>query len=170
MGSMMNTRNLLIVCVTLLLAGILFWPTLYRYDKIDLQGLPTLVRINRLTGYTKHLMLGQWVRVPEKEKKKQRQLQALTPAERAFVIGEASLGARVFNGEVYNGGTKTITSITFRVIAKEKSGDIRWDRKFKDTTQLNPLSAAYFAVTVTETEGIGSFDWSIDEVLGYNAK
>jgi len=115
-------------------------------------------------------MLGQWVRVPEKEKKKQRQLQALTPAERAFVIGEASLGARVFNGEVYNGGTKTITSITFRVIAKEKSGDIRWDRKFKDTTQLNPLSAAYFAVTVTETEGIGSFDWSIDEVLGYNAK
>ncbi len=167
----MNTKNLLIVCVTLLLAGVLFWPTLYRYDKIDLQGLPTLVRINRLTGYTEHLMLGQWVRVTEKEKKKQMQSQPLTPAERVlFVIGKASLGANMLNGEVYNGSTKTITSITFRVIAKEKSGNVRWDRKFKETIRLNPFTASYFAVTITETEGIGSFDWSIDEALGYKAK
>jgi hypothetical protein len=170
-GSSVNTKNLLIVCVTLLLAGVLFWPTLYRYNKIDVQGLPTLVRINRLTGYTEHLMLGQWVRVTEKEKKKQMQSQPLTPAERAlFVIGKASLAAKMLNGEVYNGSTKTITSITFRVIAKEKSGNIRWDRKFKETIRLNPFTTSYFAVTITETEGIGSFDWSLDEVLGYKAK
>jgi hypothetical protein len=114
-------------------------------------------------------MLGKWVRVPEKEKKKQRQSQPLTPAERMFVNGKASLEARVLNGEVYNGSNKTITSITFRVIAKEKSGNIRWDRKFKETTQLNPFTATYFAITVTETAEIGSFDWSIDEVLGYKA-
>ena len=166
----MNAKNLLIICVTLLLAGVLFWPTLYRYDKINLQGLPTLVRINRLTGYTEHLMLGQWARVAEKENKKQMQPQPFTPAERVFVIGKASMGTRVLNGEVYNGSTKTITSITFRVIAKEKSGSIRWDRRFKDTTPVNPLSAGYFAVTVTETEGIGSYDWSIAEVLGYKAE
>ncbi len=91
-------------------------------------------------------------------------------AERSLVIGKASLGARMFNGEVYNGSDKTITSITFRVIAKEKSGNVRWDRKFRETVRINPLAASNFAVTVTEAEGIGSFDWSIDEVLGYEGK
>ena len=164
----MNTKKLLIVCGTLLLAGLLFWPTLYRYEKMDFQGLSTLVRINRLTGYTEHYMLGQWV--PEKAQKKGRESQLLPSAEKSLLIAKASLGRRMFNGEIYNGSNWTITSVTFRVVAKEKSGSVRWDRKFKETVRINPLAASNFTVKVSEAEDVASFDWSIDEVLGYKAQ
>ena len=164
----MNTKRLLIVCVTLLLAGVLFWPTLYRYEKMDFQGLSTIVRINRLTGHTEYFMLGQWV--AEKPQKKEKTSQRLPSVEKPLVIGKATLDGRMFNGEIYNGSNWTVTSITFRVVAKDKSGSVRWDRKFKETTRLNPLAASYFSVTVTEVEGVGSFDWSIDEVLGYKTQ
>lgn len=164
----MNTKTSIVVCVTLLLAGVLFWPTLYRYEKMDFQGLSTLVRSNRVTGHTEYYMLGQWV--AEKPQKKEKASQPLPSVEKSLVIGKATLGARMFNGEIYNGSDWTLTSVTFRVVAKEKSGSVRWDRKFKETTRLNPLAASYFSVTVTETEGIGSFDWHIDEVLGYEGR
>lgn len=164
----MNTKNLLIICVTLLMAGVLFWPTVYRYERIDFQGLQTLVRINRLTGYTEHYMLGHWV--PEKPQKKQRKSEPLPSAEKSLLIAKATLGSSMFNGEIYNGSDWTITSVTFRVIAKEKSGSVRWDRKFKDTVRITPLATSNFAVNVTEAKDIGSFDWHIDEVLGYGAK
>jgi hypothetical protein len=164
----MKTRNLLIVCVAVILSGVLFWPTLYRYEKMDFQGLSTLVRINRLTGNTEYYMLGQWV--PEKPQKKEKASQPLPSVEKSLVIGKATLDGRMFNGEIYNGSDWTLTSVTFRVVAKDKSGSVRWDRKFKETTRLNPLAASYFSVTVTEAEGVGSFDWSIDEVLGYKGQ
>ena len=164
----MNIKTSIVVCVTFLLAGALFWPTIYRYEKMDLPGLSTLVRINRLTGHTEYYMLGQWV--AEKPQKKQKASQPFPSGEKSLIIGKATLGAKMFNGEIYNGSDWTLTSITFRVIAKEKSGSVRWDRKFKETTRLNPLAASYFSVTVTETEGIGSFDWHIDEVLGYEGR
>ena len=164
----MNTKRLLIVCVTLLLAGVLFWPTLYRYEKMDFQGLSTIARINRLTGHTEYFMLGQWV--AEKPQKKEKTSEPLPSVEKPLVIGKATLDGRMFNGEIYNGSNWTVTSITFRVVAKDKSGSVRWDRKFKETTRLNPLAASYFSVTVTEVEGVGSFDWSIDEVLGYKTQ
>jgi hypothetical protein len=164
----MNTKTSIVLCVTWLLAGVLFWPTLYRYEKMDFQGLSTLVRINRLTGHTEYYMLGHWV--AEKPQKKEKASQPLPSVEKALVIGKASLGSKILNGEIYNGSDWTLTSVTFRVIAKEKSGSVRWDRKFRDTIRLNPLAATYFAVTVTEAEDIGSFDWHIDEVLGYEGK
>ena len=161
----MKTKDLLIVCVTLLLAGVLFWPTLYRYEKIDFQGLLTLARINRLTGYTEYYMLGQWV--PEEAQKKGRESQLLPSAESSLLIAKASLGGKMFNGEIYNGSNWTITSVTFRVVAKETSGGVRWDRRFRETVRINSLTTSHFAVTVSDAEGVGSFDWSIDEVLGY---
>ena len=164
----MNIRTSIIFCITLLLAGVLFWPTLYRYEKMDFQGLSTLVRINRLTGFTEYYMLGQWV--AESRQKKEKASKPLPSVEKALLIGKATLEGKMFNGEIYNGSDWTITSITFRVVAKEKSGSVRWDRKFKETTRLNPLAASYFSVTVTEVEGVGSFDWSIDEVLGYKTQ
>lgn len=164
----MKTKDLLIICATLLLAGVLFWPTLYRYEKIDFQGLLTLARINRLTGYTEYYMLGQWV--PEETQKKGQESHLLPSAERSLLIAKASLGHRMFNGEIYNGSNWTITSVTFRVVAKEKSGSVRWDRKFKETVHISPLAASNFAVTVSEADDVGSFDWSMDEVLGYKGQ
>jgi hypothetical protein len=164
----MSSKKLLIVCVTLLIAGVLFWPTLYRYEKIDFQGLSTIVRINRLTGYTEHYILGKWV--PQKVQKKQRESQPLPFGEKSLLIAKASLDSKMFNGEIYNGSDWTITSITFRVVAKEKSGSLRWDRKFREAIRISPLATSYFAIIVTEAEGIGSFDWSVDEILGHKGR
>jgi hypothetical protein len=77
------------------MAGVLFWPTVYRYERIDFQGLQTLVRINRLTGYTEHYMLGHWV--PEKPQKKQRKSEPLPSAEKSLLIAKATLGSSMFN-------------------------------------------------------------------------
>jgi len=164
----MTAKNLIIICATLLLAGVLFWPTLYRYERIDSPGLSTPVKINRLTGNAEYLLLGEWRPVTVKEK--QRESRPLPAVDRSLVNGKATLDSRMFNGEIYNGSDWTITSITFRVTAKEKSGSVRWDRKFKETIRLKPLTASYFSMTVSEVEGIGSFDWNIDEVFGYEAK
>jgi hypothetical protein len=57
----MNTKIIAIICVTVILIGILFWPTLYRYEKITSQGETILVRINRLTGYTECFLGRRWV-------------------------------------------------------------------------------------------------------------
>jgi hypothetical protein len=76
----------------------------------------------------------------------------------------------VKGGEIYNGSDWTITSVTFRIVAKEKSGSVRWDRKFRDTIGMSPLAATYFTVIVTEAEGIGSYDWHIDEAMGFEGK
>jgi len=57
-GEKMREKNIIvicgIICTTLIICGILFWPTLYRYDKTTNQ---TIVRINRVTGYTEMLYL-----------------------------------------------------------------------------------------------------------------
>ena len=108
--------------------------------------------------------------MPQKVQKKQRESQPLPLWEKSFLIAKASLGSKMFNGEIYNGSDWTITSITFRVVAKEKSGSLRWDRKFREAIKISPLATSYFAVNVIEGEGIGSFDWSVDEILGYEGR
>ena len=48
------------VCFTLIISGILFWPTLYRYDKTKLDSNQYLVKVNRFTGYTEILYSNGW--------------------------------------------------------------------------------------------------------------
>lgn len=53
----MNTKNIVIICVTVIFIGIFFWPTLYRYEKIKINngfggGTEAILKINRITGYT----------------------------------------------------------------------------------------------------------------------
>jgi len=88
--------------------------------------------------------------------------------ERSKITGNASLSYGTFFGRIYNGSSNwKITNITFRVIAKEEDGRIRWDRKFNGSILIDPLSTSSFSISVTGDEGIGSFDWYIEDVLGY---
>lgn len=47
----MRTRNLIVLCVVGLIVALVFWPGLYRYDRLRLgAGTSFPVRINRVTG------------------------------------------------------------------------------------------------------------------------
>mgnify|MGYP001106720057 CR=1 FL=1 len=166
----MKTINLFIicVCVTLLIAGVLFWPTLYRYDKIG-NSIP--FRINRLTGYTEYFADGKWN--PEEGHEKLT-IQTLPIDEKVKVTGNASFAygykPESFSGKIYNGSDWTITKFILRIVAKEKDDSIRWDRKFSESKTIKPLSTSSFSISVTGTEDVSSCDWYIVEVLGYKGK
>jgi hypothetical protein len=67
----------------------------------------------------------------------------------------------------FSGSNWEVSQITFRVVAKEKDGSIRWDRKFKESIYIGPLSTTTFSVTVVDAEEVHSVDWHIEEVLGF---
>jgi len=152
------------VCTTLLVAAIVFWPTLYRYEKVGEGKYSTLVRINRLTGHTEQFnrIGGEWVA----RRKQSIEGERIPPEEQTSIIGNASLGHGFFEGKIYNGSRWRISEITFRVKAKNKDGSVRWDRKFKDSVYINPFSTSDFIIEVTGQEGVGSFDWYIEDVVG----
>ena len=161
----MRTRNIVIICVALLAAGILFWPTLYRYDKMTSGELSVPMRMNRLTGYTEYFYGGKWN--PEKGRKERKPMQVLPADQQARITGNASLSFGSFSGKIYNGSDWTVTGLTFRVVAKEKDGSVRWDRKFKESMNVQPLSTTSFSVSVTGDQGCASHEWSIDEAIGF---
>jgi len=161
----MNTKNIIIICIALFLAGIIFWPTLYRYDKITISGNSFPVRINRLTGYTEYFTLNKWVPAEGQQKK----IKGIkVPIEiLSEITGNASISYGAFSGKIYNGSNWTITNITFRVQVKEKDGNIRWNRKFNESIQITPLSTSSFSISVTGDQGIDTFDWDVVEALGF---
>lgn len=162
----MNTKSIAIICATLILSGLLFWPTLYRYDKMTLQGDTLPVRIHRLTGYTEYFLMGKWI--PQEGQEKSKQSKILPLEEQTKVTGNAGLsGYGSFSGKIYNGGNWTITDMIIRVIAKEKNGNVRWDRKFRETQVISPLSTASIDIDVTGDENVASFEWNIEEIRGY---
>jgi hypothetical protein len=94
--------------------------------------------------------------------------------EKVKVTGNAGLnGYGSFSGKVYNGSSWTITDMIIRVIAKEKDGSVRWDRKFKiefnEATEISPLSIGRINIpdVVTRDENVPSCEWEIEEIRGY---
>jgi hypothetical protein len=121
--------------------------------------------MNRLTGYTEYFYGGKWV--PEKGRKEHKPTEVLPPDQQARITGNASLSFGSFSGKIHNGSDWTVTGLTFRVVAKEKDGSVRWDRNFKESINVDPLTTASFSVSVTGDEGCASHEWSIHEALGY---
>lgn len=148
------------VCITVIICGILFWPTLYRYDSMR-DGKKTIpVRINRITGATE-ILLGEpgWKPVPKLEPFKPENYSLPSPlpaAERAKLIGEKKhpqdpfydLGRSPlpngcylsipdkknysFKSEVYNGSEWTIVNeLMVTIEAKNKDDTTRWKRRYK---------------------------------------
>lgn len=161
----MRSRNLAVlglVFALVLAIGILFWPTIYRYERIG----PTLVRINRVTGETAIFRGGTW-----KTREPERKAKTLPWEARLKVTGNAGLtGYGSFSGKFYNGSDWTIARATFRVVAKEASGKVRWDRRFADDIIVAPLSTASFYIPVTGDDDVAKTEWNIEELEGYPPK
>ena len=162
----MNTKSIAILCATAVVIGILFWPTLYRYDTMTLQGNTLPVRTNRLTGSTEYFLMGQWIAQKSQEAKKKSTVLPLS--EQAKVSGNAGLsGYGSFSGRIYNGSNWTITDMIIRVLPKEKDGTVRWNRRFKTSEVIPPLSTQSIQFSVTGDDGVASVEWSIEEIRGH---
>ncbi|MGA8570908.1 MAG: hypothetical protein ACLP7A_03460 [Desulfobaccales bacterium] len=67
MADKMREKNAIIlcgiICITLIICGVLFWPTPYRYDKTDFGDKGSgqyFIRVNRFTGYAETLYKSGW--------------------------------------------------------------------------------------------------------------
>ncbi len=119
----MNNKTMLVVCVTVILCGILFWPTIYNYDHMVIGHNTYPVRMNRITGYTEYYLVGKWVS-EESQKPVPTREEVLPPEEQAKVTGNAGFNSdgNSFEGEIYNGSSNwTIASLIIRVAAYQSS-------------------------------------------------
>lgn len=161
----MNTKSIAIICITIIICGILFWPTLYRYEKLTIKEYSFIVKTNRLTGYTERFIGDKWI--PQKNEVIIKKSSPLPLEEKIKVTGNAGFSyAEYFIGKIYNGSSWTITELTVHIIAKEKDGLIRWDRIFKTNIHITPLSTGNIFISITDTKDALS-EWNIEEVLGY---
>lgn len=138
------------LAVGILLFLFAVWPTPYRYDHENIRAgevsRTTLVRVNRLTGTTEILGEHGWSRPSSSP-------QVLPPDELAKVSGTASFDSLSGNlaGNIYNGTHWTVTSLTFRVVARRTDGTLEWDRQFLDNAvSVGPLSTGNFRVWIGE--------------------
>jgi hypothetical protein len=126
-----------LICATLIICGVLFWPTLYRYDKI---GGKSPVRINRLTGYTEILYGSGWARmVSDKE------YQLIPKEEIAKIEVRGNFdGEGYYKFSVYNGNGWNIKRIKLSIALNDGNG-----KKFlKGYTRHRLLFSHYLPVLV----------------------
>tara|TARA_Y100000310_G_C20256801_1_gene611730 strand:- start:64 stop:597 length:534 start_codon:yes stop_codon:yes gene_type:complete len=166
----LDTKKLIIICATILLVGVLFWPTLYRYEKVTgVRGGSFPIKINRLTGYTEAFVGGKWE--PEVGQEEKKAIFPLPDIEKRKITGNASFGLyeSSFKGKIYNGTDWTIMKLIVKIVAKEADGSVRWDRNFEERTHILPLSTKSLYFSVTGAEGVASHQWSIEEAFGYKS-
>lgn len=182
----MSNKTIITVCIIFSLCGLIFWPTLYRYDHIIIQGNTFPVRMNRVTGYTEHYLFGKWVPQEQQTTVLARVEEILPPEEQAKVTGNAGFDifGDAFVGEIYNGSDDwTITSLILRITVIHESKpessikpqfnlqeaerpNPKWERKFKTETLISPLSTGRINISVKSNK-TDVPAWSIEEIRGY---
>jgi hypothetical protein len=158
-------RIVLVLCGFLVVTGVLFWPTLYRYERLTSRGTTNLIRIHRLTGQTEEYENGRWL-----SPKPERIEESVPGEELAKVTGRAGfIGSRngAFSGDLYNGSSWVITSVTLRIVALGKSKQEIWARRFAHRTYILPLSTGSILIAVTDDEAVVGQEWSLEEARGY---
>lgn len=120
------------------------------------------VRINRLTGYTEVFFGGNWL--PQSEGKRG---SVLPGDQQSKITGTGGIHYGKFHADIYNGSNWIVNEVLVRIVARDKGGGIKWDRKYKISTLLPPLSTGEINTKVTGGEAIASFEWSIEQMRGY---
>ncbi len=190
----MSSRNLLIICCTLLIIGVLFWPTLYRYDHTTVNGNVLPIRINRLSGNTEWFVVGKWK--PVSSSSKRARGDKIPTADLSKIIVKADFHFSSFGGSIYNGTDWIITSVTFKYTpikidlsdiankyqnqtvekpqnAKQQQIDLsdlaekkEEERRYFVDTIIMPLTVSSFSINPIEQGNVLS-KWVIDEATGY---
>jgi hypothetical protein len=176
------------VCLTLMICGLLFWPTLYRYDSMSDGKKKISVRINRITGTTETFGLLGWKkpfnpedyappeRLPAAEIAKL--IGGENPISELYKIGKSTLpnGSYVaiphkddfsFKTEIYNGSKYPIGRMMIIIEAKNKDDTTRWKRKYQANLngQIQAFSSGLINIEPSDAFGVAAYIWSIDEAI-----
>lgn len=89
---------------------VVFWPTLYRYETLTVDGNIIPVRSNRLTGKTEIFALTKWVSETEDKKPIE-----LSQANLMKITGNADLKNGYLEGSLYNGSNFELTSLEITI-------------------------------------------------------
>jgi hypothetical protein len=160
MADKMKEKNIIIlcgiICTALIICGILFWPTLYRYDKIK-YGLRTLpIRVNRITGYTEILRLSGWRGV-----KVEKVIKALPIEEKDKIKSTGDFdGEGHYKYAVYNGSKWTITRIKLSILAKDNQGKIIWHKIYEKAINIKPFLTESYSIKLYD------YDYAPPTLLG----
>jgi hypothetical protein len=158
----MKTVNLALILGFVLLIGILFYPTLYHYEKHE----TSLLRINRVNGYTEVFTTNGWQSVEKIQALQAQQDQDnktfdLFLSDLAKITGNAALtGYGYFDGQIYNGTDVILREVEIEITAK-KLKSVLWKRKYKDTLYVKPLTSEKLIIPVTGDESGLSTEWII---------
>ncbi len=165
----LSSRSLAVVSVFLLSAGAMFWPTLYRYDRLTGDGVSVPMRIHRLTGSTQVFVNGAWYKSGTSDTAFG---ERLPPSDLALLAGEGgfgytghSYGTTGFGVSLYNGSTWTLTRIIFEVSAIEPDGRVRWSRRFNKTETIPSLSSKYIHIELGGAEDAKA-GWKVEQAFG----
>jgi len=176
------------ICITLIICSILFWPTLYRYDKIE----SSLIKVNRLTGYTEILstIRHKWYEAPKFRPEDYSIIPPLPDNEKSKIVREKPFDDLLVKGPLpegsyvdtpnkddlllksylYNGSNLTINKMIVVIDAKNKNGTTRWKRKYKAKIIgefIGPFSSGSIIVEPSDANGVAAYIWFIDEAYGY---
>ncbi len=172
----MNFKIITVICASIILIGILFWPTLYRYDTLTVNNTTLPVKINRLTGSVEHYHPGYgWVSpqgqkskkgksIPEKEitKISVKQIENVIDYSGHNVVEEIlkGSGSKEFNVEIYNGSEWTITDIVFEFRDNEEKVI-----KLIGSSTIHPLTIGKMSMQRTGVENVTTM--KINDIKGY---
>ncbi len=157
----MRDRNTIIICgiicITLLIFGMLFWPTLYRYDKTAIGETTVLIRGNRFTGYTEILNGVKWQKVPTIIEKETQEI----PIEAIVKISTRG----VFDGKggyvfaIYNGTEYTIKRIRLSIVADTNRKKKLWQRVYETPIDVPPFSMGTTSITLIDETPLATASW-----------
>lgn len=161
-----------LVPALLLGCGLMFWPTIHRYDTLTVGASSRLLRINRFTGYTEIFGATGWI--PETPfVTPKAPATPVTPVnipadDLRAVTGGAAFYGDGFAGSLYNGSVWNLTEVTIRIIAKEADGTVRWDRLYNEPMFVTTQSSSALMIQTHATAP--DADWSIVSAKGTLAK
>jgi hypothetical protein len=159
----MKGKNIIIICAlicaTLIVCGVLFWPTLYRYEKI---GGKLPVRINRLTGYTEILSISGWER-----KVSNKEIQEIPKEEIGKIETRGAFdGEGHYKFDVYNGTHWTIRKIKLSIGLKDGNGKKLWQKVYETMANIRPFSTGSCSIELIDYVPIAkkAGDYTIQEL------
>ena len=146
----MKEKNIIIICalifVTLIAGGVLFWPTLYRYERI---GGEFPVRINRFTGYTEILYMSRWEREVSNTEIREIPKEEISKIE---IRGTFDTGIN-YKLDVYNGTNWTIRKIKLSIGLSDANNKL-----YETMANIRPFSTGSCSITLMDSGPIAKKD------------
>jgi hypothetical protein len=133
-----------IICITLIICGALFWPTLYRFDKIKYADYQLPIKLNRITGYTEILYPNGWRTVSYEI-----QVLPINEKDKITIHGYFD-GKGHYEFDIYNGTAWTIKKIRLSIGAKERQGKDRWRKIYEPPVNVGPFSKSSSSIELMD--------------------